>query len=146
MPFRHFSNGRQTNAYPLTNQQNKRLQLWLNTDKITGTNKKLSVSMTENESAYCRSHTSECSNTIYWLKKKWKWPILWHKTILFLHRKAFTERNVWFLIEQSGLCVDCCRIMWGIQHKVLLNIYFRILPSLFPVKMAAILLLDKKEK
>ena len=66
----------------------------------------------------------------------WKWPILWYTAILFLHGKAFTKRGVQFLMVRLGLCVDCCRIMWGIQLKGSLKHFLQNFSSPLLVKTA----------
>ena len=66
----------------------------------------------------------------------WKRPILWHTAILFLHGKAFTERGVRFLMVQLGLCVDCYRIMRGIQQKGFLKHFLQNFSPPLPVKTA----------
>ena len=74
-----------------------------------------------------------------------KQPILWHTAILFLHKKAFTERGVLFLMTLSdcaSIAAELCEIF---KKRVLLNIYYRI-PSPFSMMTATILLLDNKEK
>ena len=56
--------------------------------------------------------------------------------ILFLHDKVLTERVGMLLIAQSRLCVDCYRIMWGIQQKGSLKQFLQNFSPLLPVKTA----------
>ena len=90
------------------------------------------------------SHSSEKFNTRMFLNIYFKIvPLLPQKrlispptAILFLYEKVLTERIGMLLMAQSGMCVDCYRIMWRIQQKgSLKHIFQNSFPSL-PVKMA----------
>ena len=56
--------------------------------------------------------------------------------ILFLHWKVLTERDGVHLMVQSGLYVDCYRIMWGIQQKCSLKHFLQNFSPPLPVKTA----------
>ena len=90
------------------------------------------------------THSSEKFNTRMFLNIYFKiLPLLPQKrlispltAILFLHEKVLTEKVGVLLMAQSGLCVDCCRVMWGIQHKYSLKHFLQNFSPPLPVKIA----------
>ena len=89
-------------------------------------------------------HSSGKFNTIMFLNIYFKIvPLLPQKrlispltAILCLHEKVLTERVGVLLMVQSRLCVDCCRIIWGIQQKGSLTHLFQNSSRPLPVKTA----------
>ena len=98
----------------------------------------------DRDCASTATHSPEKFNTRMFLNIYFKIvPLLPQKclispltAILFLHEKVLIERIGVLLMAQSGLCVDCYRVMLGIQQKGSLKHFFQNFSSHLLVKTA----------